>query len=215
MKKLSQAPPGSSPPPASQPPGGSPPPGGGLEGLGASPMGGMPDMAGGGAPPGGAPADPAGPPVPIYSPLDSLGKILADVGLAADMKNHFDQSPDDSAKRIWMEYGGSPDGRTSIHMGERTNNPNPNQEQELENTKNAKWKRLPVGKGISDITDEGAISKTIEDGYFELSIQQHKQQPATASVNKWSRVAQCADNMRNFKLADEIDLLILNVYTPK
>jgi hypothetical protein len=217
MKIFAQAP-GTPPPPTSASTG--PPPGaeaaGGMPPMGGPPadMGGMPMGGPGGPPPGGA-----APPIntPISTPLDSLAKILHDDSLTTDMKNHYDKSPEHTALRIWMDYGGSPDGRTSIHKGERTGEQIQDPEKEIGATKDRKWERLPAGVGIDEITSTEAIADTIQDGYFDLSIQQHKQQAGgggpMASALKWLKLADKQDEIKDYKTADEILALISHVYS--
>jgi hypothetical protein len=211
MKIFAQAPGGPPPapltPPPAEPAGGAPD----LGGMGAMPpMGGMPTAG----PESGAPSA-TQTSTSIYTPLNSLAKILSDASLTTEMKNFFDKNPEETALKIWTDYGGSSDGRTSIHKGERDDKPNPDPEKEVENTKDRKWERLPKGLGIEDITTTNAIAETIKDGYFDLSIQGHKQQggggPTAAALN-WIKLAQNSDYKKEFRLADEIDNLILNVY---
>ena len=213
MRIFAQAPP--SPPTATATPPAPP------EGASAAPdlgggippeMGGMPSGPGGGAPP-----IPPPPPAPISGPLDSLAKILSDDSLTTDMKNHFDKSPETTALRIWVDYGGSQDGRSSIHKGKRGDQPSPNPDQEIQATKDRKWERLPMGVGIDEITSTDAIATTIQDGFFDLSIQGRKQQSEqggpTAKAIYWIKISQKTDEQRKFRLADEIDRLCLHILT--
>lgn len=201
MKRLSQAPP-------SSPPGGLPT----SPGMPTSPMAG----GGGGAP--GGPEEGAQPPAPtfkiIYSPLDNLGKIFADLDFKTYLQGNFGDDPDTLAHKIWVMYGGSEDEITPGKLGERQDTPTSSdptsqderQTQEYNATRNERWKRLPAGVSIDKITSTGAISMAIRGGYEALSKASAK--PAEAFVEKWVRIANDADLKNNFKQADAVDKIL-------
>ena len=109
----------------------------------ASPMGAEPGMPG-------AQQQPANTFQVIYSPLDSLGKILADLDFKTFLQNHFGSSPHDLAMKIWTMYGGSEDGMTPGKKGARKDTPQSDdmtaqseaQQKEYNATRNQRWKHL-------------------------------------------------------------------------
>ena len=118
-------------------------------------------------------------------------------------------------------YGGSEDEMAPGKKGERSDKPLSNdpmqlqqlQDEEYNNTRDTLWERLPVGKSIDDITTPQAILDAVIGGFSSLSKSFAK--PATpASTKNWIKVANNADLCKLYKLADEIDYLISNVYTP-
>jgi hypothetical protein len=156
----------------------------------------------------------------IYSPLDSVGKILADLDFKSFLQNHFGDNPKDLATKIWTMYGGDPKEKHRGKEGAREDKPqfdditqqSDAQQQEYNDTRNSRWLRLPVGMSIDDITNTGALEKIITGGFEVLASQNKK--PATSSIlQKLIKTANSADEKENHKFADKIDFLISNVYT--
>lgn len=183
-------------------------------------MGVMP-MAGGAPPPGGegAPA----PPVfkIIYSPLDTLGKILADLDFKTFLENNFGTDPEELAKKVWVMYGGEEDGIGKGKEGARQDSPQSEdmveqteiQEKEYNDTRDKRWLRLPLGKTIDDITDTQALTRAILGGFMALVKQNAK--PAQASeIRKITRLADKADQLGYFSYSDKIMSEFINVHTP-
>lgn len=166
--------------------------------------------AGGGAPEGGAPASTFN---IIYSPLDSLGKILADLDFKAFLENHFGSDSEDLARKIWIMYGGSEDDLKPGKKGLRkdkptsadTNQQSQSQQEEYNSTRNTRWKRLPMGVSIDEITDLESINKAIIGGWATLAKESAK--PASASVIALIKIANSADSNCQYKIADKIDYL--------
>jgi len=165
------------------------------------PLGGAPPDMGGGMPlppgPGGAPAKPV-----IAGPLKSVGEILFDFGIEEYIVLHPDKNSEEIARDIWEAYGGSQDGVSqSDKLGERGENSSQNPpevaQKEKEFTEDTKWKRLPAGKSIGDITSIDEIiglMKSFEYG----TIKKFKapppappgvMPPMASSINKMERTA--------------------------
>lgn len=181
-------------------------------------MGAMP-MAG---PPGGAPEGaPAGPSFKIiHSPLDSLGKILADLDLKTFIENNFGSDPAELANKIWVMYGGSESELGAGKKGQRKEKPaseDPTeqekiQDEEYNRTRETRWERLPEGVSIDEITTPEAIEKTLISGGFNLAKSLAK--PAAAStVEKWEKIANKADEDGNYKFADKLLEVVRDVYS--
>lgn len=187
----------------------------GLEGmdLGALPM------AGGGM------EAPAAPPEPqykvIYSPLDGLGKILADLDFKSYLQNHFDKSPDVIAHNIWVLYGGGANELTPGKKGKRLQNPYSDQpdeqksqsDEEYNATRNKRWERLPSGISIDKITTPEAIKNVVIGGFEQIAKQNQQPGPTAAKINELIKTANVADSQKNYNLADKIDCFLLNVYS--
>jgi hypothetical protein len=164
-------------------------------------------------------ADPAaagGPTEPafkiIYSPLDSLGKILADLDLKTFLENNFGTDSDVLAHKIWVMYGGSEDELEPGKKGERKDSPSSDdvtqqseaQEEEYNRTRKSRWERLPEGVSIDEITDPQTIASTITSGFAMLAKTNSK--PAQAnSVEGLIRTADLAESNKDFRFADKID----------
>lgn len=168
--RISQAP----PPPIAPPPApAAPPPIDMGMGLGTPPI----DMGMGlGAPPmGGAPA-PETPAVPsklsLY-PLENSGMILMDAEIEKRLKEQFAStkninttSEEEIANEIWVEYGGNKLGGVDKEkIGKRLPDVEVD-ENEIKNTRDSKWKRLPFGKNLDDL---GITLDDIRDMVISLS----------------------------------------------
>ena len=197
-------------------PGGMPPAPTGAETMPAA--GGMPGAPGaeGGAPP---------PPTfqIIHSPLDSLGKILADLDFKTFLENNFGTDPDVLANKIWVMYGGSANELQPGKKGERRDTPasaDPMQLESIQNneynaTRDSRWRRLPVGQSIDQITTPEALRNSIVGGYNSLAHQLAK--PAeggpAAAIKAWLKLANTSDQIRGYKYSDWIDSIITHVYS--
>jgi hypothetical protein len=154
----------------------------------------------------------------IYSPLDSLGKILADLDFKSYLENHFGDDYGELAHKIWVMYGGAEDELGKCKKGERKDRPQSSdiaeqseiQEKEYNNTRNERWRRLPLGVGINEITNTEAIEKSIIGGYATLVKSLAK--TTSASSQLLVKLANTIDAQGNYQLSDLIDLVILNVY---
>jgi hypothetical protein len=174
---------------------------------------------GGGAPPAEGSGAPQSSFNVIYSPLDSLGKILADLDFKTFLENHFGDDPDQLAHKIWVMYGGDEDELGASKKGEREDEPqssditeqNDIQQKEYNETRKTRWMRLPKGVGIDEITDTGTIKNAIIGGFAELAKSFSK--PASASAKNIIRLANIADSNNDFIYADKLDLLLKNVYS--
>ncbi len=193
--------------------------GGDAGGLGALPMA---DPAGGAMGGGEAPAAPVNQFKVIYSPLDGIGKILADLDLKSYLQNNFDKTPEEIAHNIWVMYGGGINELTSGKKGKRIINPysdDPNvqqqqSEKEYNNTRARRWERLPSGVSIDEITTPQAIRNAVINGFHQLSRQNSK--PAQAnSLSEFIKAANAADEEHKFFVADKLDYVLLNVYSSR
>lgn len=197
--------------------------GGAGGGLGALPMADPTGGAMGGDPSGGAGAQP---PVNqfkvIYSPLDGIGKILADLDLKAYLQNNFDKTPEEIAHNIWVLYGGGVNELAPGKKGKRLINPysddpsaqQQQSEQEYNNTRTKRWERLPNGVSIDKLTTPQAIRNAVINGFHQLSVQNSK--PAQASsASDFIKAANTADQQNNFFVADKLDYILLNVYSSR
>lgn len=184
--------------------------GGGLGALPTGGPGGPPGLDGG--MPGGAPPQQGQQNnfQVIYSPLDSLGKILADLDFKTFLSNNFGTDPSQLAHKIWVMYGGNEDELGADKKGERLDNPSSSdmmeqqeqQEAEYNATRNARWKRLPRGVGIDQITSTGTLAMAITSAFDTLAKSYSKPPQPTASVLYWMKVADLADQRQQYKVAD-------------
>lgn len=182
--------------------------------MGAMPMAGPP----GGAPPEGGTAPPSF--KIIHSPLDSLGKILADLDLKTFIQNNFGSDTKELANKIWVMYGGNENQLGEGKKGKRIEKPaseDPTkqteiQDEEYNRTRDTRWERLPEGVSIDEITNPDAIEKTLISGGFNLAKSLAK--PAAAAVVKnWEKIANKADEDGNYKFADKLFEIAKDVYS--
>lgn len=191
--------------------------------LGAMMGGGLETMPTAG-PPGGPAGGEGAPAQPqfkvIHSPLDSLGKILADVDIKTFLQNNFGDDPDTLAHKIWVMYGGSEDEISPGKKGARQDKPASGdmmqqqkiQDEEYNATRNARWRRLPLGVSIEEITSTQALSNAIMGGFSDLAKSFSK--PAQAKHSKfWLKLANIADERGQYLTADKLDMILSNVYT--
>lgn len=181
-----------------------------------------------GAPPGGPPGG-AAPPEPTYkvihSPLDSLGKILADLDLQTYLQNNFGTDPVELAQDIWEMYGGSSNDLEKGKPGKRKENPASSDPIELDKihddeynaTRNSRWERLPEGVSIDEITNTDALAKTIYDGFITMKKMKAPAAPGagpTASLSvKLLKIANTADEKKHYRVADYILEFIRDVHS--
>lgn len=206
-----------------------------LLGAGGGPAAGTvppPDAGGGtlptagpaGAPPmggseGGEGAPPASTFKIIYSPLDSLGKILADLDFKTYVENNFGDDSTALAHKIWVMYGGPESELGRGKPGKRQDRPQSSDPAELErlnteeynNTRDRRWERLPLGVSIDEITNPQALQMTVEGGFNALVKQNSK--PAAAWANGWLKIAEKADSLGLYSYVDDLQVLIKDVYT--
>ena len=148
----------------------------------------------------------------IYSPLDSLGKILADLDFKTFLENNFGTDSDELAHKIWVMYGGSEDELDPGKKGERKDSPSSNdvtqqsqaQEEEYNRTRKSRWKRLPEGVSIEEITDPQTIAIAITNGFATLTKMNSKPAQAGSTINL-IRIAEVAELNKDFRFADKID----------
>jgi hypothetical protein len=132
-------------------------------------LGGLPDLGMAlGAPP---PATPmAGPTMgdrqEIIGPIESPTQIFYDMDVANFIENNLQFDADALAKKIWLEYGGTEDGKKdSSKLGKRSDefsDNTPEQAQaEREATEDTKWERLIKGTSIEDIISFSDLGKMV------------------------------------------------------
>ena len=202
-----------------------PPAAGALPGAGALPEAGALPMAGpSGAPPmpgepGAEGAAPATTFKIIYSPLDTLGKILADLDFKTYIENNFGDDPTALAHKIWIMYGGPTNELGHGQTGKRQDKPQTSDQAELErinteeynNTRERRWERLPVGVSIDEITNPQALQMAVEGGFNALVKQNSK--PAAAAAIEWLKIANKAEESGKYYYVDNLQVLIKNVYS--
>lgn len=145
-------------------------------------MGGAPPM---GAAPMGAPPGPPPPPPgkePILGPLKGVGDLLRDAGIEQLIASNPDEDEEGLALKIWTQYGGEPDGEVDpTKVGERkAGEPPPPPDAvdaELKDTDQERWRRLPDGKTIADITSLGDLAEIMRSVIFG-AIKKLKTPPA-------------------------------------
>lgn len=178
-------------------------------------------------PPGGAPPPGGQPPAPtfkvIHSPLDSLGKILADLDFKTYLQNNFGTDSQELAMKIWEMYGGSRNDLEKGKTGRRKEEPasadpvslDKIHDDEYNATRNSRWERLPEGVSIDEITTTGALSNAIYGGFMSLK---KEKAPApgggglAATSIKLLKIAEKADSLKRYKVSDEIMDFIKNVH---
>ena len=132
-------------------------------------LGGMPDLGMGlGAPPPAAPmSGPAmGERQEIIGPIESPTQIFYDMDVANFIENNLQFDSDALAKKIWLEYGGTEDGkRDNAKLGKRTDDfsdHTPEDAQaERDATEDTKWERLKKGTSIEDIISFSDLGKMV------------------------------------------------------
>lgn len=162
----------------------------------------------------GAPGAPAAPSFkPIYSPLDSLAKILADLDFKTYIENNFGTDPDELAHKIWVMYGGPEDELGKGKEGARLDSPSSSditqqsqeKEDEYNRTRNSRWLRLPLGVSIDQITNTQAISMAVTGGFASVAAAAKKPPAQAKFLMNLVRAAEKADQNSNFLLADKIE----------
>jgi hypothetical protein len=108
---------------------------------------------------------PPGPKEQIGAPLDTVFKILYDADIM-DKVQGSGKNSDELALEIWEMYGGTPTGGVDPEkIGHRSDkqNVNPESEQnEEEATDKTRWRRLPMGDNLGDITTLHELKESIE-----------------------------------------------------
>lgn len=139
-----------------------------------------------------APAPPPGPPPrdQIQGPLDSLAKILYDDDITDLISNAAGKDANELALQIWQDYGGNEkgsvdNGKTGTRSGEEDGEgpDTPDADKLRHATKDEKWKRLPQGKTIADITSLDELSK-IMSGLILGATKNSAQQSAAGGGKK-------------------------------
>jgi hypothetical protein len=127
-------------------------------------LGGAPMADLGGAPP--APIDGGTGPASgsdkiIRIPLSNVGLILQDAKIKQNLAENIGVPGIELANRIWEQYGGNIIGDDFPNKtGERTDK-NEATDEEIEVTQHQRWKRLPLGKTITDITSLDTLKDAV------------------------------------------------------
>jgi hypothetical protein len=152
----------------------------------------------------------------IGSPLDTLGQVLYDVDAPSLIAQMTGSSPDEIALYIWETYGGNKmGGADKDKIGARLpkSDVEPEQEEaEQKATENSRWRRLPQGKRISDITTLDELISTMK-GLMINAVKNENKKNAPqgappmpmAETKHWVRLAQSFDNEGIHILADMLD----------
>jgi len=102
----------------------------------------------------------------IIGPIESPTQIFYDMDVANFIENNLQFDADALAKKIWLEYGGTEEGKKdSAKLGKRTDefsDNTPEQAQaEREATEDTKWERLKKGTSIEDIISFSDLGKMV------------------------------------------------------
>lgn len=202
MSRFAQVPP--PPPPAAMPP------------AMPAPMGGMPPM-----PPAMAAPTANTPRQELVGPLDSVSKVLYDYDIGTAVDGNAARDAEDLALEVWKTYGGTDigDGIES-KSGERTDNSvkqSPEQQEtEQKNTDDSRWKRLPKGKTIEDITSLEELSDILS-GLVMGAVKSKAAPPAppggmmppmASVVSLLHRYAKIAESRGSYGVADQLDSIL-------
>lgn len=187
------------------------------------PPGGMPDLGmppGLGAPPAvpaAAPGAPSSDREEIGSPLDTLGKILYDVDVTTFVMDHMDKEPAEIALAIWELYGGDKMGGVmKERKGERVEKKDVKPEEEKaeqKRTEKTRWKRLPEGQTIADITSLEEMASILKGLTLNLVGNEKKKgagggpggMPSMAASKMQVRLARLLDAEGSWRAADGLD----------
>ncbi len=132
-------------------------------GLTGGPMGMLgPDLGMGGAPPP-MPTAPTAMPGPtekiIKQPLTNLGLILADAKIEQMLMEYLGSDELEIANEVWEMYGGNEDGSVDeAKTGKRLEDKEASDD-EIDNTKNTRWQRLPQNKTLLSLNPPVTLDK--------------------------------------------------------
>jgi hypothetical protein len=132
-------------------------------GLTGGPMGMLgPDLGMGGAPPP-MPTAPTAMPGPtekiIKQPLTNLGLILADAKIEQMLMEYLGSDELEIANEVWEMYGGNEDGSVDeAKTGKRLEDKEASDD-EIEDTKNTRWQRLPQNKTLMTLNPPVTLDK--------------------------------------------------------
>ncbi len=132
-------------------------------GLTGGPMGMLgPDLGMGGAPPP-MPTAPTAMPGPtekiIKQPLTNLGLILADAKIEQMLMEYLGSDELEIANEVWEMYGGNEDGSVDeAKTGKRLEDKEASDD-EIEDTKNTRWQRLPQNKTLLSLNPPVTLDK--------------------------------------------------------
>jgi hypothetical protein len=182
--------------------------------MGMGGIGGMPPM----------PTAPTAMPGPtkkvIRQPLDNLGLILADVDIEKILQEYLGSDELEIANEIWEMYGGNEEGSViESNVGERVKNKEATDEQ-IENTQDSKWKRLPEGKTMMTLNPPVTLDKlynAVKYMSFGIAKNKSKEQgaggpgggggmPGLASHNykNMVKIARILDKLGHYSISDRL-----------
>lgn len=102
----------------------------------------------------------------IRIPLSNVGLILQDAKIKQNLAENIAVPDIEIANRIWEQYGGNIIGNDFPNkVGERTDSKEATDE-EIEATQHQRWKRLPLGKTITDIISLDELKQAV--GYIDI-----------------------------------------------
>lgn len=102
----------------------------------------------------------------IRIPLSNVGLILQDAKIKQNLAENIAVPDIEIANRIWEQYGGNIIGDDFPNkVGERTDSKEATDD-EIEITQHQRWKRLPLGKTITDITSLDELKQAV--GYIDI-----------------------------------------------
>ncbi len=132
-------------------------------GLTGGPMGMLgPDLGMGGAPPP-MPTAPTAMPGPtekiIKQPLTNLGLILADAKIEQMLMEYLGSDELEIANEVWEMYGGNEDGSVDEAKSGKRLEDKEASDDEIDNTKNTRWQRLPQNKTLLSLNPPVTLDK--------------------------------------------------------
>jgi len=141
-------------------------------------------------------------------PINTLGELLFDADVTEIIENNT-SDPTEIAEAIWVQYGGLPNGRVDERKTGAVIHKKSSQraiDQEKKKTENKKWKRLPKGKNIGDITSLEQLNK-IMPGFILSTIKKTTQQEGAAGGGMGGMPPMLASKIKNMvRLANVLDL---------
>jgi len=150
----------------------------------------------------------------IRIPLANLGLILADAQVEKMLMENFEDNELELANEIWVMYGGKENGGViDSRLGKRKDGQEAD-DQEIKNTKENRWERLPEGKNLDDLDMElSDFANAIKYLSFGFSKMKAKEQPAAGGgmpgmasrkLENMVKLASNLDKIGFYRIADRI-----------
>jgi hypothetical protein len=155
----------------------------------------------------------------IKQPLTNLGLILADVKIEQLLMEYLGSNELEIANEIWEMYGGNEDGSVDeTKTGKRLEDKEASDD-EVEDTKNTKWQRLPQNKTLMSLNPPVTLDKlhnAVKYLSFGIAKNKSKEQgaaagggggmPGLASYNyrNMVKIAKILDNLGYYNITDRL-----------